>query len=312
MPCIRCEIGAAWARAAFLVLAIAVGVSRAGAQEIEPRAYSNAPIGVNFLITGYGYAEGGVIMDPSLPLENAKIQVHAAFLAYARTLDVWGRSGKLDVILPYAWVSGTAELAGVPHGREVSGLGDPRLRFSVNLLGAPALSLEEFASYRQDTIMGATVQISIPIGQYDSDKLVNIGTNRWAGKLELGLSKALGPWTLELATAGAIFGENDNFMGGQRREQDPIYSVQGGVVYNFPRGIWVALNGTYFTGGRTTVDEVEGNDLQKNSRAALTVALPVNRNNSVKILANTGVSTRTGTDYNAISIAWQYRWGAGL
>ncbi|NJN46786.1 MAG: transporter [Candidatus Competibacteraceae bacterium] len=301
-----------WARGALIVLILAASAADTWAQEIEPRAFSNIPIGVNFVIAGYAYAEGGLVTDPALPLENANLQTHNTVLAYARALDLWGRSGKFDVILPYSWISGTAELAGQPQEREISGLGDPRLRFSVNLFGAPALSLKEFASYQQNTIIGASVQVSIPTGQYDDNKLVNVGTNRWFVKPELGISKTWGPWTLELATAVTFFEDNDDFLSGMKREQDPIYSVQGGLIYGFRNGIWVALNGTYFTGGRTTVDGVENDDRQKNSRAGITVALPINRHNSVKLYASTGVSTRTGSDFDIIGIAWQYRWGGGL
>jgi len=104
----------------------------------------------------------------------------------------------------------------------------------------------------------------------------------------------------------------DSFFGGQTRAQDPIYSLQGHVLYHFRSGIWAALDITYYTGGRTTIDGVEGNDLQKNVRLGATVALPVNRHNSVKLYASTGVSTRTGSDFDAVGIAWQYRWGGGL
>ena len=282
------------------------------AQEIEPRTYSNTPIGVNFLLAGYGHAEGGVATDPSIPLENANLRTHSTVFAYARSFEVGGQSGKFDLIVPYGWVSGTAEFAGQPREREVSGFGDPKLRFSLNFYGAPALSLPDFASYRQDLIVGASVQVSVPSGQYDADKLVNIGTNRWFVKPEIGFSKAWGPWTLELATAATFFADNDDFLGGKTREQDPIYSVQGGLIYGFRNGIWVAFNGTYFTGGRTTVDGVEDDDLQKNSRAGLTVALPVDRHNSVQLYARTGLSPRTGTDFDTVGILWQYRWGGGL
>ena len=294
------------------VLAFAASATAVWAQDIEPRAYSNIPIGVNFLIASYIYSEGGVATDPALPLRDANLQTHATVLAYARSFAVWGQSGKFDLVLPYAGVSGTAEFAGQPREREVSGFGDPRLRVSLNLYGAPALSLDEFASYQQDLIIGASVQASVPSGQYDSDKLVNIGANRWFIKPELGLSKAWGRWTFELATAATVFGNNNNFLSGQTREQDPIYSVQGGLIYSFRNGSWAAANGTYFTGGRTTVEGVEGDDLQKNSRAALTVALPVSRNHSVKLYASTGVSTRFGSDFDTVGLAWQYRWGGGL
>ena len=299
-------------KAALLILALATSVAGVRAQEIEPRAYSNIPIGVNFLLAGYGYSEGGLVTDPALPLENANLQTHTSVFAYARSFEVGGQSGKFDLILPYAWISGTADYAGQPREREVSGFGDPLLRFSLNLYGAPALSVQDLASYQQDIIIGASVQFSVPSGRYDADKLVNVGANRWFVKPELGLSKALGPWTLELATAVTFFGDNDDFLSGKRREQDPIYSVKGGLIYGFRKGIWVALNGAYFTGGRATVEGVEGDNLQKNSRGGITVALPVNRNHSVKLYATTGISTRIGTDSDTIGLAWQYRWGGGL
>jgi hypothetical protein len=284
----------------------------ADAQDLEPRAYVNTPVGLNFLLAGYGYMAGVVATDPALPLQNADIKVHSAFLAYARALDVWGMSGKVDVVVPYAWLSGSADVMGQPREREVSGFADPRLRFSVNLYGAPALSLQEFAHYRQDLIIGASLQVSAPLGQYNPDKLVNIGTNRWSFKPEIGIGKALGPLRLELSIGVTLYTDNHDFFGVKTRAQAPIYSVQGHVSYDLGSGIWVAVDGTYYTGGRTTVDGVEGDDLQKNSRLGVTVALPVNRHTSVKLYGSTGVSTRTGSDFDAIGILLQYRWGGGF
>lgn len=302
--------GRAYCCALFIMSVAAAG--DALAQDMEPRAYSNTPVGVNFLIAGYAYSEGGVATDPTVPLTNANLHTRTAVLGYVRSLDVWGRSGKFDLIVPYSWVSGSAELAGLPLQREISGFGDPRLRFSVNFYGAPALSLKEFADYRQDIIVGASLQVSVPSGQYDVGNAVNIGTNRWFIKPELGFSKAWGSWIVELAAGATFFSDNKDFFGGQTRSQDPIYSVQGHLVYGFRSGVWVALDGTYFTGGRTTIDGVEGNDLQQNSRIGATVALPVDRHHSVKLYVSSGVSTRTGSDFNTIGIAWQYRWGGGL
>ena len=299
-------------RVVLLVLVLVAVGWEASAQDLEPRAYANTPTGLNFLIAGYGYVTGGVATDPALPLQNANLQVQSTLLAYARSLDVWGRSGKVDVVVPYAWLSGSADVASQPREREVSGFGDPRFRFSVNFYGAPALSLQEFAGYKQDLILGASLQVSAPLGQYDADKLVNIGTNRWSIKPELGLSKAFGPLTLELAAGVSLYTVNHDFFGGQTRAQDPIYSLQGHVLYHFRSGIWAALDITYYTGGRTTIDVVYGNYLQKNFRLGATFALPVNRHNSVKLYASTGVSTRTGSDFDVVGIAWQYRWGGGL
>jgi hypothetical protein len=91
-----------------------------------------------------------------------------------------------------------------------------------------------------------------------------------------------------------------------------VYSVQGHVIYSLRSDIWLAVDDTYYTGGRTTIDGVKGNDLQKNLRVGLTVSLPVNRHNSLKLYASTGIFTRTGSDFDTGGVAWQYRWGGGL
>lgn len=282
------------------------------AQEIEPRTYSNAPVGVNFLVAGYAYTEGGVAFDPTVPLTDAHITVNGTALAYLRTFAVGGRTAKFDVVLPYASLSGTAEANGVPVERNVSGFGDPRFRFAINLLGGPAMPLQDFRNYRQDLIVGFSLTAWAPLGQYDEDRLVNIGTNRWALKPELGLSKSVGAWTLELAGGVMLFQDNDEFFGGVTRKQDPVYSVQGGLIRNFTNGMWASLSGTWYSGGRTTVNGVRKNDLQENSRIGAAFSLPINRNHSVKLLAHTGVSVRTGSDFDAVSVTWQYRWGGGF
>ena len=286
--------------------------THACAGELEPRTYANTPVGLNFLIGSYSYSEGGLSTNASLPIQDAQLRIHTEVLAYARTLDVWGKSGKFDVILPYSQLSGSAMLDGQSRERHVSGLNDPRFRFSVNFYGAPALSMQEFADYRQDLIIGASIQVSAPVGQYDSSKLVNIGNNRWSVKPDIGISRALGPLTVELSAGVTFFTNNEDYLGGNTLEQDPVYSTQAHVIYSFGGGVWGALDGTYDYGGRTTVNGVQNDDVQRNSRAGVTLALPVDRNNSIKLYASTGVSTRTGSDYNLGGIAWQYRWGAGL
>ena len=284
----------------------------AHAQEIEPRAYSNAPVGVNFLIAGYAYTRGGVAFDPALPVTNPQLQTSSAVLAYARVLDLWGASGKVTAIVPYTWLSGSADFAGEPVRRVVDGFADPSLRLSVNLFGAPALTLKEFKNYEQDLIVGASLQVTVPSGQYDDSRVVNISTNRWSIKPELGISKTLGPWTLELSAAATLFTDNKDFFGGNTRSQEPIYSTQGHVIYGFPSGIWASLDATYFTGGRTEINGTPNDDRQENWRLGATLALPVDIHNSVKLYASSGVSARTGNNYDLIGVAWQYRWGGGL
>jgi hypothetical protein len=286
--------------------------SVAHAQDIEPRAYSNAPVGVNFIMVGYAYTKGGLSFDPALPVTNASIETKGVVLTYTRAVDLWGKSGKVDVLVPYTFLSGSADFAGETVERVVNGFGDPLFRASVNFYGAPALTLKEFANYRQNWIIGASLRASIPSGQYDKSHAVNLGANRWSIRPEIGISKAAGALTLELTAGATLFSANKEFFRGTTRLQDPLYSSESHVIYNFKRGMWVSLDGNYFAGGRSILDGVRSDNLQRNWRAGATLAMPIDTHNSFKLYASRGVSARTGDNFDLIGIVWQYRWGGGL
>ena len=298
--------------AALLLLVVVLGVAvSAEAQDLEPRAFNNAPVGLNFLILGYGYTQGDVAFDSSSPIKDAQLTVHGAALGYARALDVFGMAGKFDALLPFASLNGTAKVFGEERERQVSGLGDPRVRFSLLWYGAPALTLEEFADYKADFIIGSSLAVTLPLGQYDTHKLVNIGTHRWSFKPEIGISKTLGPLTLELATSATFYTVNDDFFVHRTLKTDPLFAVQAHVIYHTRVGLWMAVDTTYYAGGKTTVDGEEG-ERNENVRVGLTIAVPIDRHNSVKLYGSTGAVARVGGSFNAAGIAWQYRWVGGL
>ena len=296
---------------ALLALTAVMLVAEARGQDAEPRAYSNAPIGLNFLISGYVYAQGKLAFDPSLAVADAQFQNHTGVLAYARVFELLGQSAKFDVIVPYSAFSAHGIVADSPREREMNGFGDPRFRVSVNLFGAPALSAKEFASYKQDLIVGVSLQVSAPLGQYDDSKLLNLGGNRWSFRPELGISKAWGKWTFEIAPSVTFFTDNPDFFIGKRFAQAPLYLVRSSIIHNFDSGAWLSLDGTYFKGARTTVNGIPGDNEQENIRAGLTISLPVDRRNSIKLNASTGIYTRTGSEFSLVGLAWQYRWGEG-
>lgn len=282
------------------------------ATDSEPRAYSNIPMGLNFLVASYAHTEGNVSFAPAVPIKNGRLTIHSAVLAYARPLDFWGRSGKVDLIFPAAWLSGQADVEGQPRQRDTSGFADPVFRLYVNLYGAPSLTLKEFADYKQDIIVGASFAVSAPAGEYSQHKLVNLGTNRWSFKTELGISKAWGPLIAELAVGGFFFTANTEPFRGSSYQQAPLFAAQGHLIYSFGAGIWAALDANYYSGGRSTTDHVLADDLQQNWRVGATLSFPLSRQQSLKLYGNTGVFTRTGSNYDTIGIAWQYRWGEGL
>jgi hypothetical protein len=293
-------------------LLLSIAAAGAWAQDMEPRPYANAPVGMNFLVMGNTQSNGGLSTNPASALQDAHLTIKAPFVAYARVFDAWGRSAKFDAVLPWGSLSGSARVNGVPATRDVSGAIDPSFRVSVNLFGAPALSLSEFASYRQDLIVGAGLQVTAPLGQYDSSRLVNLGSNRWLLRPEIGVSKAIGRLRLEAGLAASFFTTNHDYQGSGTLEQRPLYSGRANLVYQFDSGTWMALNGTYYSGGRTRLNGVLRDDLVQASRIGATLSLPVDRENSVKFSLSEGVTVRTGnTDFRILGVAWQHRWGAG-
>jgi hypothetical protein len=237
----------------------------------------------NFVIAGYGYSvaaclrSSGAITNASPHFERSRMRSARPKVRQARRHHA------------YTWL-GIGHYAGEPSSARRR---RPEVPVVGQLYGAPALTLKEFAGYRQDIIVGASLQVSVPWGQYDTSRIVNIGTNRWWFKPEVGVSKASGPWTLEVTAAATIFTDNTDFYGGSTRSQDPIYSFQGHAIYGFRSGIWASFDAAYFTGGRTTLDGTRSADLQQNWRLGGTLALPVDIHKSIKLYASSGVSART-------------------
>lgn len=292
---------------ASVVLVLSLAGAAAG-QELEPRAYAPNPTGATFVLLAYGRTSGDVVFDPSLPFRDVSAAVNSTSLLAGRTFGLLGRSASAGVALPYVWGSMQGSVGEQFRRIERSGLGDVRGRLAVNLVGAPALGLREFAARRPGTTLGASLTVVAPSGQYDPAKLINIGANRWSFKPELGLSHPAGRWFLELYTGVWLFADNDDYFGGQRREQAPLGSVQGHMAYAFRPRLWLAGDATFYTGGRTTVDGAASADTLSNSRVGLTLSLPAGRRNSVKLTWATGFTTRVGGDFDTFGVAWQTLW----
>jgi hypothetical protein len=267
------------------------------------------PVGINFLAAGYGYSDGNVLFDPSVALENAQIEIDGPVLGYGRSVRLGPFSGKLDGAIARVCLDGSADYEGEHVTRSACGVTDARARVTVNFLGAPPLARQEFAGYQQDWVFGGSLAVGLPVGDYDPTRLVNIGANRASAKLELGVSKNLTRWLLEIALAETVYEDNGDFYGGRVREQEPITALQGHAVYRFASGIWLAIDATRYHGGATTTNDVRSSDLQSNTRLGLTASVPINAKNSVKLAASTGVSTRTGTDFDTVAAVWQFAWG---
>lgn len=289
-------------------LLIAIYVSLATAQEMEPRAYSPAPVGTQFVVAAYGHQSGDVLLDSSLPLRDVSVSLNVATLGYGRTFNLAGRQANVAVLVPYIWgtASGTVFEDNISVRR--SGGGDLRLRFSTLLKGGDAMKPKEFATRKPGLIVGTSVSIIAPTGQYDPARLVNPGSNRWAFKPEIGVSKPRGRWTMELMGGTWLFTPNRDFFGGARREQKPLLSLQAHLIYTLRQRMWVSVNGTYFAGGQTEINGVLNDDRQRNTRIGATFSYPLTQQQSIKLSWAKGVTTRIGGDLNMFVVGWQYAW----
>jgi hypothetical protein len=293
-----------------LVAALLLAVSPAVAQELEPRSYSPAPVGTSFLILGVGGSEGALLFDPSLHTEDVRADLAVATTAFGYTFDLGGRQARILAAVPMAWGEIEGIVGGVPQRAPLNGLVDPRVKLSIGLRGLPALRPAEFARAPRGTMVGASVTVVPPLGSYRSDRLVNLGYNRWAFKPEIGVSRPVDRWTFDGYAGVWLFTTNDEYFPGHaRRSQDPIASLQGHVSYALTKRSWLAFDATWFGGGRTRVDGVESPDEQRNVRLGATLSIPVGARDSLKIIYNTGATTRRGSDFDTVTVQWQrVRW----
>lgn len=291
-----------------LLSLVLLGCCAAHAQELEPRAYSPNPIGVNFVVLGLGHSSGDVLLDPSLPLTDVSARLTAGLAGIGRTYGLLGRSASVAFVAPYVAGDVSGSIGEDRRDAQRRGFGDPRLRLAMNITGGEALTPAQFATRQPRASLGASIVIVPPLGQYDSTRLVNLGSNRWSFKPELGFSQPLGRWHLDLYAGVWLFTHNDAFFGGAQRQQDAIQTLQAHVSYTVRPQLWFAADATHYRGGQSSIDGNSRMDALANTRVGITVSLPISARQSLKLSWSDGVATRIGGDFTSYAIAWQYTW----
>ena len=293
------------AAAALALLLLPVSAS---AQELEPGAYWPLPKGLNIFTVVDSFNFGDVAFDPAAPIDEASATINTTAFSFTRALSLAGRSTNVSVMVPMIVGHVEGRYLGEPAEVDRFGLGDPRFRVAVNLYGAPSMTPQAFGSYQQRTIVGVSLTVAPPLGQYDPTKLINLGTNRWSLKPEVGISRTNGRWVLEAMAGVWLFTDNTDFLGGRTREQDPIVATQVHVTYRFTRGMWLAADANYFTGGTTTIGGKENLDLQRNSRIGVTFSRALDRHQAIRMSISRGAYTTIGADFTSIAFGYNYAW----
>ena len=296
--------------ASALLAAIHIAAAVASAQELAPRAYWPAPNGTNALVAAYQYTKGDIVTDPSLPITGVDSSINYALLTYQRTFSLFTRTATLQFNVPYTWGSSDGFAESEPISRDFSAMADARLRLSVNLRGAPSMDVEGFQALRSNprTIVGVSILVQPPTGGYDSDNVINAGTNRWAVKPAVGVIWPIRPtWLFEFELGSWLFGDNDDFLGATRA-QDPILSGEFHLIKRIRPGLWVSLDANIYGGGRTTVGAEERANLQRNSRLGATLVVPFKRRHAFRFAYSTGVVTESGGDFESIIVSYVFAW----
>ena len=291
------------------VAVFVIWTGNAVAQDLEPRAYSASPIGLNFLVVGGGRSSGDVVTDPSLPFTNVNATLNATALGAGRTFNFFGRTALVVASFPYTWGKASGQVGEASASISRSGLADPRIKLSINLIGGRALSASEFEKLKPSTIVGVSVSLVPPLGQYDRHKLVNLGANRWSFKPEAGLSHAVNKWTFEGYVGVWLFTPNNEyFPGSSVRTQQPIVAVQAHTSYTLKPRLWTAFDATWYSGGAKRIDGTTMGGALRNARVGATVSVPLTPQQSLKFTYARGATTRVGANFTTLGAAWQLSW----
>ena len=297
-----------------ILLFFSLGLSgQANAQDLEPRRWSHLPAGQNIVGVGYVYTEANVFFSPVLKITNGTSRINSLGITAIHTFDMAGKSARFSLMLPYVsgrWEGDIDDELQVIHRR---GVGDPRLRLSVNLYGAPALEGAEYAQYiaehTSNTVVGASIAVTMPLGKYCDDCLINVGHNRWSVRPQIGVVHTRGPWSFELTGSAFVFTDNDSFVDDAVLKQKTVYAVQTHAIYTFRPGLWASLSTGYGTGGRIHIDQLKTKFEVDNWVWAASLGAPIGQTQSLKL---TWLSGRTqnlvGRDSDNLLLSWTMRW----
>jgi hypothetical protein len=296
----------------FVGIALCCGQGAVG-QTLAPRAYVITPTGANAVTLSWSFFDGGLNFNGTVPITGATGTYHIPTLSYYHSFNLFGRSANITGLLPYGIGTFQGSVLGTHRQIYRSGLLDFSVRFSVNLKGGRAMSAQEFAKWKQKSLLGASLTVIAPTGQYDPMRLVNWGIHRWAFKPEVGYSRRWGNWLLDGYGGVWFYTTNDAFFSmpnPKPQTEQPIGSFEGHFSYDFSKQrCWVSLDGNFWFGGATSLNGISNpGTRQTSSRIGGTAAFPLSKHQTIKMSYSDGTYVRFGGNYQSVSVAWQYSW----
>ena len=282
------------------------------AQDFAPRAYVITPLHSNAVTLTYGFYSGSLLFNGVVPLNDTIGTYSVPVFTYYHSFGLLGRSANISASIPYAIGTFEGEVIGSDTQIYRSGLLDTTFRLSVNLKGGPAMQLSEMRTWVEKSLVGVSVKVVAPTGQYHPNRLINWGSNRWSFKPELGYSRRRKHMVLDGYAGAWLFTRNQQSFtptGPQPQTQNPIGSFESHLSYDLKPRLWLSLDGNFWIGGEASLKGVDNPQTrQTSSRLGVTASVPISKHGSVKVSYSDDIYTRYGGAYRNVSAAWQYSW----
>lgn len=270
-------------------------------QDLEPRRWSVLPDNTQVIALGYASTSGDLFFDPVLEIEDASVNVETSYFSYVRSFSFAGKPVRFDALTPWQHAKWKGLLRGESAVAERRGFTDPRFRLSMTLLN----TAEKEGNPTSKTVAGVALAVTVPLGQYDNEKLLNLGQNRYIIRPQVGVVHTEGAWSYELTGSIFFYTDNNELFNSSKREQDPLYALQSHVVYIFSPGVWTAVGVGYAWGGLSHINGVNKDDAWGNILSSLSFGFPLSKNQGLKLTYLNGRTQKsTGAALNTFSLGW--------
>jgi hypothetical protein len=282
------------------------------AQFTDAHQYDNVPVGINQLELGYAFVHGNTAIDPSLVVTGATLNLNQVTIDYTRYFGLFHRLMWVEAAVPVARLGASTSTPAIEGS--TAGAGDSSYALAMMLKGGPALSVSQFQQYEPATALGVSLTVSAPTGQYNGDKILNLGSDRWSFKPELALSHPFGPeqkWQLDTYANGYFYTDNTSYRGREILRQDPLAGLEGHISYSLNNSLWVSFDTRYSFRANTFVAGVDQNNAQQNVILGSEMSVAINSRHSLLLEFAKAVLHENGPSIVGFSVKYDYMRGKG-
>lgn len=256
--------------------------------QVPPRFYWKSLSGANAVPVIFQSLSGNANpIDPAHVVSaDGDVEANVVVAGYAKMLPLFDRTLTLAILEPMGRISGEASVAGRTFDQDATGFGDPMIEAGINLIGPKAIrNIPDLVRYEPKFSLDLIVDLAFPVGEYDNEQPLNLGQNRWYGRVGAPIVWQFGPWvpgrrtTLEMLPSVWFFSENNDYVG-QTLSTDPMFQLEAHLTRDFTGHFWGSLDSTYMTGGVSSVNGADGDSLN-NLGVGFTLGYQINDNLSL-------------------------------